>query len=110
MDLVKHRFLGDSRFGTSTPNGNALPIADAELFVEKGGLDVKSSAHATRGYYDALAQAEQRALAAEQRLATIERMLSAGRPDHEIRTALDATTSLRRRLLRVVSQTTSLTR
>jgi hypothetical protein len=110
MDQVKHRFLRDSRFRTSTRNGNALPITDAQLLVGKGGLDVKSSAYATNGYYDALARAEHRARAAEQRLARIEQMLAAGRPDDEIRSALHATTSLRRRLLRVVSQTTSITR
>jgi hypothetical protein len=110
MDQVKHRFLRDSRFRTSTRNGNALPIADAKLLVRKGGVEVKSSAHATKGYYDALAHAEHRARAAEQRLARIEQMLAAGRPDDEIRTALHATTSLRRRLFRVVSQTISVTR
>jgi hypothetical protein len=71
---------------------------------------VKSSAHATNGYYDALARAEQRARTAEQRLAAIEQLLAAGRPDDEIRAAGHAGTSLRRRLLRVVSQTISVTR
>jgi hypothetical protein len=59
---------------------------------------MKSSAYATRGYYDALAQAEHRARSAEERLATIERMLGDGRPDDEIRAVLRPARSLRQRL------------
>jgi hypothetical protein len=85
-------------------------MSGASLFAGKGAWDVKSSARATSGYYDALAQAEQRARAAEERLAGIEQMLASGRPRDEIRAALVPSSSLRRRLLRVVSQTISLTR
>jgi hypothetical protein len=107
---VKHRFLLDSSFGTSTRSGNALPIADASLFDEKGSRDVKSGTYATSSYYDALARAEHRARSAEQRLAAIERMLTARRSDDEILATVNSKRSLRRRLVRAASQTISLTR
>ena len=73
-------------------------------------MTVKSSAHATSGYYDALARAEQRARSAERRLATIEQMLTTARPDEELHAALATARSWRKRFLRVVAQTISLTR
>jgi hypothetical protein len=71
---------------------------------------VKSSKAATRSYFDALAAAERRACSAEERLAAIERMLVARRPDAEILAALDSKASLPRRLMRVASHTVPLAR
>jgi hypothetical protein len=62
---------------------------------------MKSSAYATSGYFDALAQAEHRAQSAEERLAAIERMLAAGNSNGEILAVLDSRRSLPARLLRV---------
>jgi len=64
---------------------------------------MKSSTAATSGYFDALAQAERRARAAEDRLAAIERMLLARQPDGEILASLRPRPSLTKRLLRVAS-------
>jgi hypothetical protein len=69
-------------------------------------VTVKSSAHATRGYYDALAQAEQRARSAEQRLATLEQLVA----DGALAAVPPRSGSRRRRFLRVVAQTNSLPR